>query len=204
VTNNGTGVAGTCPKCRLYNVKVIGDNGKGTVSSLVRGITWSTNHGAEVINMSLGTHNGSKALKDAVDYAWKKGVVLVAAAGNYHSRDRFYPAAYSHVIAVGATNDKDAKPKFSDYGRKWVDIGAPGVDILSTLPGDRYGVESGTSMATPHVAGAAGLVWSTNRCAADDNTCVRNRIEDGADQISGLRKYWPDGRRLNALNSVSP
>ena len=220
VTNNEKGVAGTCPDCVLYNGKVVGDDGSGTLSGLAKGITWAvdpnndgnTDDGAEVISMSLGSSSGSRTLRDAVNDAWGKGVVLVAAAGNGGKKAFFYPAAYPNVIAVGATNHKDAKPKFSNFGG-WVDIGAPGVNILSTLPGNdrvpegRYGILRGTSMATPHVAGVAGLVWAatdssgTNLCST--NECVRGRIETGADQIPGLADYWTGGRRLNANNAVT-
>jgi thermitase len=209
LTNNSRiGVAGTCPECLPYNVKVVGDDGTGTLSSLASGITWSANNGAEVINMSLGSTSGSRTLRDAVDYAWGKGVLLVAAAGNYSTKAPFYPAYYDHVIAVAATNDKDAKPKFSDYGT-WVDVAAPGVNILSTWPHNRdhpdgrYKYLSGTSMATPHVAGVAGLVWSTNLCAASNNTCVRDRIESTADQIPGTGTFWTYGR-INAYKAVAP
>jgi thermitase len=209
VTSNGVGVAGTCPDCSLYNVKVLGNNGIGKLSWLVRGITWAADNDADVINMSLGGSSGSRTLRKAVNYAWRKGVVLVAAAGNHGRNDPFYPAYYPKVIAVASTDHNDAKAGSSNYGKKWVDIGAPGVNILSTLPGNRYGRASGTSLAAPHVAGVAGLVWSTGLCddgdpATNDNVCVRNRIETGADTIPGLAEYWPDGRRLNAATAVAP
>ena len=209
VIGDEIGVAGTCPECRLYNVKVIDDDGYGDVAGLANGIRWSADNGAEVINVSLTSPSGKRTLRKAVNYAWRKGAVLVAAAGNYKTNDPRYPAYYENVIAVAATDRDDAKASFSNYGRGWVDIGAPGVDILSTVSGrhstavDRYESWPGTSMATPHVAGVAGLVWSTNLCATGDNICVRKRIEERADRIDSLSDHWPYGRRLNAFNSVS-
>jgi thermitase len=209
-TNNGKGVAGTCPNCGLYNVKVLDDNGSGAWSWIANGIVWAADNGAKVINLSLGGSTGSKTVENAVNYAWGKGVVLVAAAGNSNTDSPLYPAAYENVIAVAATDQNDNKASFSNYGT-WVDIAAPGVSILSTAPdhrnriwgfGVKYGIGSGTSMATPHVAGTAGLVWSTGACGTDDNLCVRGRIENGADRVSSLSTYWPNGRRLNAYNAV--
>ena len=214
-TDNGTGVAGTCPNCRLYNVKVVGDNGSGNVGGLAKGITWAADNGAEVINMSLTSTSGSRALEAAVAYASRKNVVLVAAAGNYQTNKKYYPAAYANVIAVAATDHNDVRAKFSNYGG-WVDVAAPGKSILSTAPnhssvmwGTRpktYGTISGTSMATPHVAGLAGLVWSTGMCddgipETRDNACVRDRIETTADKIAGTGTRWAHGR-VNAYKSV--
>lgn len=211
-TNNGKGVAGTCLNCGLYNVKVLADNGSGAWSWIASGIVWAADNGARVINMSLGGSSGSSTVEDAVNYAWGKGVVLVAAAGNSGTSSPSYPAFYQNVIAVAATDQNDAKASFSNYGT-WVDIAAPGVSILSTAPdhsnkiwgkGVKYGTLSGTSMATPHVAGVAGLVWSTGLCtsAPSPNQCVRDRIETRADKISGTGTYWANGR-LNAYNAVS-
>lgn len=209
-TNNGTGVAGTCPNCTLYNVKVLNDSGSGAWSWIANGITWAANNGAKVISMSLGGSVGSRTVQTAVDYAWSKGVVLTAAAGNNGSKQRSYPAYYSNVIAVAATDSKDLKASWSNYGQ-WVDVAAPGAAILSTAPdhansiwgtGVSYGTISGTSMATPHVAGLAGLIWSTGLCAAGDNACVRGRIENKADSISGTGNYWSHGR-INAYKSVT-
>ncbi len=208
LTNNGKGVAGTCPNCVLYNVKVLADNGSGAWSWIANGIVWAADNGAKVINMSLGSSSGSSTVEAAVNYAWSKGVVLVAAAGNSNTSSPFYPASYANVIAVAATDQNDNKASFSNYGA-WVDIAAPGVSILSTAPDHpnkiwgkavKYGTLSGTSMASPHVAGVAGLVWSTGRCT--DNSCVRDRIETNADQIAGTGTYWANGR-LNAYKAVS-
>jgi thermitase len=136
--------------------------------------------------------------------------VLVAAAGNDNTDRKLYPAAYEKVIAVGATDNKDQKASFSNYGG-WVDIGAPGVSILSTAPdhgnriwgrGVKYAYGSGTSMATPFVSGVAGLVWARGSCPTNDNGCVRNKIESSADSVGALSNYWTSGRRVNACRAV--
>lgn len=199
-TNNGMGVAGTCPDCSLYNGKVLGDSGSGAYSWIAQGITWSADNGAKVINMSLGGSSASSTLQDAVNYAWGKGVVVVAAAGNSGSSTPFYPAAYENAIAVGATDHKDAKASYSNYG-SWVDVAAPGSDILSTTVDGGYATKNGTSMATPHVAGVAGLVWSTS---LGTNSEVRKQIESSAADRTVLAGIGPDWSkaRINACTAV--
>jgi thermitase len=209
VTGNGIGVAGACPNCLLYNVKVVGNDGVGRLSWLAKGITWAANNGAEVINMSLGSSSGSRTLRDAVNYAWEEGVVLVAAAGNQGVKRPRYPAYYPNVIAVASTDHNDVKAKSSNYGG-WVDVAAPGKSILSTAPdhrnrtwgkGVKYATLGGTSMATPHVAGEAGLLWSTSYGLT--NQSVRDRIEGTADPIVGTGTRWVHGR-INANCAVAP
>src|SRR3989338_8522603 len=206
VTNNSTGVAGLGYNSSIMNVKVLDDSGSGYYSWIANGITWATDNGAKVINMSLGGSSGSSTLRDAVNYAAANGVVIAAAAGNSGNQSRTYPAYYSNVIAVAATDSNDAKASWSSYG-SWVDVAAPGVNIYSTFPNHSYQINkalnydygSGTSMATPHVAGLAGLVWATGICAT--NSCVRAQIENNADAISGTGTYWTYGR-INAYKSV--
>jgi thermitase len=205
ITNNSTGVAGVGYNSALMNVKVLDDTGSGAYSWIANGIIWATDNGANVINMSLGGSSGSSTLQNAVDYATSHGVVVVAAAGNSGSSSPSYPAYYSNTIAVAATDSNDAKASWSNYG-SWVDVAAPGVDIFSTMPNHvnqigltNYGSLSGTSMATPHVAGLAALVWATGICST--NTCVRSQIENNADSISGTGSYWTYGR-INAYRSV--
>jgi len=158
--------------------------------------------------MILGGYSASSTVEAAVNYAWDKEAVLVAAAGNDNTTDMSYPAAYENVIAVGATDNNDQKASFSNYG-DWVDIGAPGVGILSTAPdhsnrlwgrGVKYAYGSGTSMAMPFVAGVVGLVWATGACTAND--CVRSAVESNVDTPSGLNGWWPGGGRLNACKAV--
>ncbi len=178
-TNNATGVAGTCPACSLSNVKVLDDNGSGAWEWIANGVLYSAGRlgesqgKAHVINMSLGGQRGSSTLQAAVNTAWNQGVVVVAAAGNNGNSAQLYPAAYTNFIAVAATDHNDARASFSNYGSRWVDVAAPGVNILSTKPSTQtaiwgtdsqlYAALNGTSMATPHVAGIAGLVWSTGK-----------------------------------------
>ncbi len=206
LTNNAKGVAGTCPGCTLHNVKVLGDTGSGYYDWISKGITWAADNGANVINMSLGGSTDSSSIRTAVDYARSKGVVVVAAAGNDNTSTQFYPAAYTNVIAVGATDKTDAKASFSNYGSSWVDVAAPGVSILSTTAGGGYGLKSGTSMASPHVAGEAGLIWSTDLCVTGTVTekasCVRDQIEGKANVVSGSGTHWAKGR-INANCAVS-
>ncbi len=206
VTNNGLGVSGLGYNASLMNVKVLDDTGSGYYSWIANCITWAADNGAKVINMSLGGSGKSKTLENAVNYAWRKGVVIVGAAGNSGNASPTYPAYYTNVIAVAATDKNDQKASWSSYGN-WVDVAAPGVDIYSTFPnhsytinkGIGYGYGSGTSMATPYTAGLAALIWTTPY--GSSNNSVRERIEKYADKIAGTGKYWRYGR-INALNSV--
>lgn len=207
ITNNSIGVTGVGFNTSLMNGKVLDDTGSGYYSWIANGITWATDNGAKVISMSLGGSSGSSTLENAVNYAWSKGVVVVAAAGNNGNTASFYPAYYANCIAVAATDQNDAKASFSTYG-SWVDVAAPGVSIYSTMPNHtnsigltNYGSLSGTSMATPHVAGLAGLVWATSY--GTSNTSVRSRIESTADAITGTGTYWQCGR-INAYEAVAP
>jgi len=203
-TNNGEGIAGVGFSANLLNVKVLGDFGSGSTSGVAAGIRWAADNGADVINLSLGSAFGSSTLKAAVDYAWSKGVVIVAAAGNSGDTRKFYPAAYDNCIAVAATDANDQLAPFSTRG-SWVDIAAPGVAILSTLPnhpnaigGQDYGNLDGTSMASPHVAGAVALVMA----AFPDKTDAaffRNQVQNTADAVPGLNIA---GGRLNAHSAM--
>lgn len=208
-TNNGTGVAGVCPNCRLLNVKVLNDSGSGAYSWISNGIIWATNNGAKVINMSLGGSVKSTTLEKAVNYAWNHGVVVVAAAGNSASPSKTYPGAYTNAIAVASTNNLDRKSSFSSYSAKWIDIAAPGENIFSTFPTHPYKINksqgydfgSGTSMATPMVSGTAALIWSTGYGTSVSS--VRNRLESTADKIPGTGTYWSAGR-IDAAAAVAP
>lgn len=203
ITNNGKGVAGVGFNSSLMNAKVLGDTGSGYYSWVAKGVIWAADNGAKVINLSLGGSSPSDTLKNAVEYAWGKGLVLVAAAGNANSDAPLYPAYYDKSIAVAATDLNDVKASFSNYGI-WVDMAAPGVDIFSTMPNHKnrigirnYGSLSGTSMSTPHVAGAAALVFA--RYPAWSNGDVRTRIEASVDPTTGFSTTIG---RVNASKAV--
>ena len=209
LTNNSTGVAGGCPSCQLMNGKVLNDRGSGAYSGIANGITWATDNGAKVVNLSLGGSSRSTTLENAVNYAWSRNVIVVAAAGNSANPSKTYPAAYVRAIAVAANNNKDRKASFSSYGAKWVDVAAPGENIFSTFPNHPYVINkslgydfgSGTSMATPMTSAVAALIWSTPYGTSASS--VRNRLEATADKIPGTGTYWSAGR-VNAANAVTP
>lgn len=202
LTGNGQGVAGVAVGAPLYNVKVLGDNGSGQYAWIARGIVWATDAGARVISMSLGGSVTSLALSDALRYAALRGVVLVAAAGNDGLSTPSYPAADDACLAVAATTQGDVRASFSNFG-SWVDLAAPGVSILSTLPrksrigGSYYGTLSGTSMATPFVAGAASLL-----CSIPSSRSVRERLESSCDPVAGTGTAWRYGR-LNLYRAIT-
>ncbi|MBI2035949.1 MAG: S8 family peptidase [Candidatus Liptonbacteria bacterium] len=158
-SNNNIGVVGVAPLADLYAVKVLNRNGSGFLSDIIEGLQWSVQNGAQVINMSLGTNSDIQSFHDAITAAYDANVVLVAAAGN-DSEAVDYPAAYPEVIAVSATDSNNVLASFSSRGAE-VDLSAPGVSVYSTYKGDGYKTLSGTSMASPHVAGAAALVLNT-------------------------------------------
>lgn len=153
--NNHTGIAGAAPNARLLNVKVVEDNGMVWPSNAAKGIVWAVDHGARVINMSFALSTGSDKLAEAVKYAAARGVIMVAASGN-HVKSLTYPAAYPDVIAVAALNP-DSTPWAGSSGNAHIDAYAPGVEIYSTTPGNRYEYKSGSSMATAYVSALAAL-----------------------------------------------
>ncbi|MFD1019854.1 S8 family peptidase [Thalassobacillus hwangdonensis] len=195
-TNNAQGVAGMAPNTRILAVRALDANGSGSLADIADAITYSADQGAEVINLSLGCNCDTTTLENAVNYAWNKGSVVVAAAGNDGVSTTFEPASYANVIAVGAVDRYDRKASFSNYGT-WVDVTAPGVDIASTVPGNGYAYMSGTSMASPHVAGLAGLLAAQGK----SNWQIRQDIEQSADAISGTGYYFEHGR-INSYDAV--
>ena len=132
-------------------------SGNGSFANVAAGIVWAADNGARVINLSLGGNTPSSTLQDAVNYAYARGVIIVAAAGNSAGNSAFYPASYPHVIAVVATDSSNHHASFSNSGPD-IAVAAPGVSIYSTMIGNTYGYLSGTSMAAPFVAGLAAIL----------------------------------------------
>ncbi len=165
-TDNGVGVAGIAWNCKILPVKVTDENGDSYYSWLIDGIKWAADNGADVINISLGGEDPSSALRDALRYAYEKGIVIAASAGN-DDTSVAYPAAYdAYCLAVAATDYDDTRTSWSNHGSE-IDVAAPGERVLSLVPtwywGDDsppYGFGSGTSMSAPQIAGLAALIKS--------------------------------------------
>ena len=226
--NNGTGTAGICGRCSLMSVKVLGANGSGLTSDVASGIIFATDHGARVINLSLGSSSRTTIIRDALDYASSNNVLPVVAMGNANS-DQVGDLAYWYsALSVGAVDQRGQKASFSNFGLQ-TDVTAPGVAVLSTMPtypvtlNTQYGYKmnydalSGTSMATPVVAGLAGLLLSRNPTLTANQ--VKGIIESSAgngasfDLISGFGSVHADDAIAAAgqaegspptLNFISP
>lgn len=195
--DDGVGVLGVAPDATLHAVKVLQCDGGGTYDDIAAGIQWSADRGHDVQNMSLGGDE-SEVVADAVAYADEQGVVMVAAAGNDGPCTDCvgYPAAYDEVIAVSATDEDDGLADFSSTGPE-VDLAAPGVDVLSAIPRDDYDEFSGTSMSSPHVAGAA----ATLIAAGSDPADVRGELIAAVDDV-GLDDNEQGAGRLNVADAL--
>jgi serine protease len=205
-TNNGLGAAGVAFHARLLPVKVLNENGWGTTTDVADGIRWAADNGAHVINLSLGGPRNARVLQDAIDHALSRGVVVVAAAGNTGGRVQ-YPGASDGVIGVSATDSKDKIASFSSRG-EGVDIAAPGVNVVQQTicnrgrdKCERFPGFSGTSMAAPHVAGAAALVMSLG---VTDPAAVEAALRDNArvvDDSDSAKRFFGAGI-LQAADAV--
>jgi len=179
-SNNDIGVVGVAPGARLQAVKVLGDDGTGYVSDIIQGLEWCVENVIDIVSMSFGSVEYSESLDNACQAAYGAGVLLVAAAGNENGGALHYPGACESVIAVSATNANDEVADFSSIGPE-VELAAPGVDIKSTYRYGAYGIGSGTSMACPHVAGTAALVFAANPTLSHQQ--VRLRLRTTADDL---------------------
>ena len=210
------GVVGVAPNASILAYKVCDAAGACTDFGIQQAIESAVAAGANVINMSLGSTEYSASLDEAVQYAWSRNVVVVAGAGNNGNTQLFYPAALENVISVGAFDEDHRRASFSNYG-SWVDISAPGNVIMSTYPragcagaepepGDTgcYTWQSGTSMATPHAAGAAALVWSrADVTSASDVVNILLQSADPAGVDSTRLDSWTRHGGLNVHNAMS-
>jgi subtilisin family serine protease len=202
-SNNGQGVVGMSWGARIMPVKVLrGPQGTGTEEDIALGIRWAADNGARIINASLGGDEDSPVMREAVQYAAERNVLVVAAAGNTPDGKPHYPAGYDSVLAVGATGRSDTFTGFSSWGR-YVDVTAPGVGILSTGwdGGITYEYQNGTSASCPFVSGVAALVWSVNPSLTAVQ--VKQIIEDSSDDLGnpGWDEHYGMGR-LNAHKAV--
>jgi subtilisin len=218
---NGFGIVGVAPEVTLYAVKVLDANGSGSWSAVAKGIVWAVQNGMQVINMSLGGAVFSQALADAVKAAGDAGILVVSAAGNEGCCDTvLYPAKYPESMAVAAVDQNDQRAYFSSTGSE-VDVAAPGVSILSTVPTGKcklcdpsgYRTLSGTSMASPHVAGTGALLISRGFTAAQAWEQISGTAKDlgfkGFDLLTGWGRVDANSAVTNSpsfppLGDVTP
>ncbi|MBL0388782.1 peptidase S8 [Tumebacillus sp. ITR2] len=191
-TNNLEGIAGVNWNSKIMPVKAMNADGSGSVADIADGIAWAADHGADVINLSLGDYEDSDYLHEAIKYAYEKGIVVTAAMGNDGTGEASYPAAYPEVIGVAANDETNETATFSNYGAH-CSVSAPGVSIPSTYPDKRYVALSGTSMASPHVAGVAGLLKSINKNLKPSD--IRDILQKTADDLGpeGKDDYYGYG-----------
>lgn len=204
---------GVVPACKIVPVRVLGALSKGgsvvgagLIDNINTGIKWAVDQGVDVINMSLGIKHEGGGLphEEVIKYARTKGVTIVAASGNDGTRDLYYPGALPGVIAVGAVDMNDQIASFSTYGAH-VSFVAPGAGIISSYPGDKYSMSSGTSQASPYVAGAIALLKSIAMKAGrklKDNQ-VKYILKHTSDRPGGQFKDVKSGYgRINLLDAI--
>ncbi len=210
--NNKTGTTGVNWDVTIMPIKFISSEGKGPLEKALEAVNYAVKMGANVISNSWGSYWNSSTLEDAIKAANEKGVLFVTSAGNEgmdNDARAYYPASYSqpNLIAVAATDNRDVRATWSNYGQKKVHLAAPGVNVLSTLPVKlgKYGTASGTSMAAPFVAGAAALLLATNPKFTPAE--LKKRMMDTVDYVRPLLRKTVSAGRLNiynALNEIIP
>lgn len=198
---NGVGISGVSQKVSIMALRFLGGaSGSGSADDAIECIEYATANGARLTSNSWGGGGFSQALYDAIADANKAGILFIAAAGNARSdndKRPSYPASYElpNIISVAATDSNDQLASFSNFGAKSVMLAAPGVDILSTVPNKQYKAFSGTSMATPHVAGAAALILAAYPSLTA--TQLKDLLIQSVEIVSGLEDRVSTGGRLN-------
>jgi len=202
---NDSGVLGVAPKSNIYAIKVLGSNGLGSLSNIIKGLKWAIDNKMDVVNLSLSIETDSKALHEAIIKAVDANITIVASAGNQFGKSVGYPANYKEVISVSAINSKNQIPIFCPKGK--IDIVAPGSDIYSTFRGSKYRVMSGTSLASAYVTGVVALLLVVpeqcdfNQDGKSTPTEIKNRLESTAINLGDTSKYGFG--LVNAYNAVT-
>jgi subtilisin family serine protease len=203
--NNGAGITGVCWEASIMQLKILDSKGDGTVAEELAGVQYAIANGADIINLSFGGANWSRIEYDALKHAGYAGVLVIASAGNESTdNDKLpvYPSSHNldNIISVTATDDNDELLSWANYGLNSVDVAAPGFAIYSTQAGNGYQYASGSSMATPYVAGLAALIW------AHDTSLTFYEVKDSilfrVDPKSSLEGEILTGGRINAYNSI--
>ena len=195
-------VASTCPTCSILPVKVLGANLTGDWGTVAAGVTWAADHGAQVINLSIGAPRAPDSLGAAIAHALAKGVIVVAAAGNDGQNETFYPAVYPGVVSVAGIDENSTRYQWSNFG-SWVTVAAPGCTTAASLGGGYAANFCGTSTAAPFVAGVAGLARSLDPSLTPDQfrrvvTASSDPLRDGTTTAAGRVDA---GRLLHALET---
>lgn len=206
VHNNRTGVAGVMEDVTIMAIKFLGDDGSGSLEGAIKAIDYATMMNVDLMSNSWGGGGRSEALLEAITKASEKGIIFTAAAGNSSSNNDAspsYPASYDvpNMVSVAATTAQNTLASFSSYGRNTVHIGAPGHNILSTVPGGKYDVYSGTSMATPHVSGVLGLLLAKE--GRMDHRALRARLTLTGVPVAALRGKTVTASRIDAYNLLT-
>jgi len=209
-TNNSIGGAGVCWYCQIMPVQIASESWQSLWADIANGIKYAADNAADIISMSFGTTQVPNILKDAVNYAYDKGVFLCACAHNYNTSAKYYPAAYENVTAIAATNQHDERCDEDDWGPgsgsnygEWVDVAAPGNKIFTTCldkEHDYYKAYSGTSLSTPMVAGLAALLLSVNPTFTPDEIKSLICNEDNVDPY--ISEYYIGTGRINAYKTL--
>jgi thermitase len=201
IGNNAVGVTGVAWNVSITPLVVLDSTNFASYSNIASAIQYAADHGVRVANISIGGTSPSATLQSAVNYAWNKGTVVIAAAGNYGTSAPIYPGACTNVLAVTATDNTDTITSWSSYGT-WVSLAAPGLNIVTTAMGGGYGAASGTSFSAPIVAGVAALVLSVNPSLTASQ--IASVLEMSADDLgpAGWDQAYGWGR-VNAARAVS-
>ncbi len=203
--HDSQGIMGIAADVRIMAVKFLGAAGNGTLEAGILATEYAIQNGADILSNSWGGDGFSKAFEEVIEEANRRGIVYVAAAGNDHSNndtEPTYPAAYrnANVISVAATDHKDEKAFFTNWGKTSVHLAAPGVKILSSVLAGKYHVYSGTSMACPHVAGAAAVLKA--HLPELSNVGIKDRLLSTVDRRFDLEGWVASGGRLNLYNAL--
>lgn len=203
--NNGIGIAGVCWSAQIIPIKFMDSSARGATSDVIDGIEYAIKRGATVVNGSFASSSKSQALEDEIKHAKDRGVLLVVAAGNHSSnidKEKSYPASFTggNLLVVAASTSTDGLASFSNYGKSNVDVAAPGERILTTDIGGRYKAVSGTSMATPMVAGLAALLRTKNPDATFSQ--IRSAIRGSVDKLPAFSGKTYSGGRVNLARAL--